>query len=127
MRVSLEARVPLLDHEIAEFAFSLPSRLKFRDGVGKWVLRRAIEDLVPASVLSKPKQGFGVPLDKWFKGPLAHRLDALRRPGNPIFAYVDHAATGRLLREHAVGRRDHSYALWRLLVLSLWMQSERLQ
>ncbi len=127
MRVSLEARVPLLDHQFAEFAFSLPGRLKFRDGVGKWVLRQAVQGMVPDAVLRKPKQGFGVPMARWFKGPLRHRLEGLRRPDNPIYRYCEPGAVGRLLREHAGGRRDHSYALWRLLVLSLWMQAERVQ
>ncbi len=127
MRVSLEARVPLLDHQFAEFAFSLPSRFKFRDGLGKWVLRQAVQGMVPESVLTKPKQGFGVPMARWFQGPLRHRLEGLQRPDNPIFRYCEPGAVGRLLREHAGGRRDHSYALWRLLVLSLWMQAERVQ
>ena len=69
MAVSLEARVPLLDHRIVEFARALPSRLKYRDGVGKWLLRQAIVGLVPDRVLSHPKQGFGVPLGS---GSAAH-------------------------------------------------------
>src|SRR5436309_396502 len=62
MAVSLEARVPLLDHHLAEFALSLPSRMRFRNGQGKWILGRAVADFVPRSVLTKPKQGFAVPL-----------------------------------------------------------------
>ena len=123
MKVSLEARVPLLDHELAEFAFSLPSRLKFRNGQGKWVLRQAVKGLVPDSVLTKPKQGFGVPLARWLRGPLKHRLERLRDATNPIFEFCDQGATRRLLREHLIGRRDHSYYLWRLLVLSLWLEA----
>src|SRR5439155_2887262 len=70
MAVSLEARVPLLDHPLVEFALALPAELKIRDGVGKQVLRRAISGLVPSEVLDHPKRGFAVPLGSWFRGPL---------------------------------------------------------
>ncbi len=122
MAVSLEARVPLLDHPLVEFAVSLPSALKYRDGTGKWIFRRAIEGLVPDSVFRRPKQGFAVPLADWFRGELRHRLDALVRPDAPALAYVDAAAVARLRSEHLSGRRDHSGALWRVLVLDLWLR-----
>jgi asparagine synthase (glutamine-hydrolysing) len=121
MRVSLEARVPLLDHPFAEFALSLPTRLKFRDGVGKWIFREAIRPLVPAPVLEKPKQGFGVPIVDWLRGPLRHRVAALRAADSPIYSWCDRAATHRILDEHHRGRRDHSTQIWRLLVLHLWL------
>ena len=121
MAVSLEARVPLLDHHVVEFAVGLPSRMKMRDGTGKWILREAIRDLVPPAVLSKPKQGFGVPLRKWFRQELRHRVEALRRPSSPIYEYVDAAAVGRVCTEHQLGRRDHSPTLWRLIVLDMWL------
>ena len=124
MAVSLEARVPLLDHPLVEFAVSLPSALKYRDGTGKWIFRRAIEGLVPDSVFQRPKQGFAVPLAEWFRGDLRHRLDALARPDAPALAYVDAGAVARLCREHLSGRRDHSGALWRVLVLDLWLRHQ---
>jgi len=121
MAVSLEARVPLLDHKVVEFAVGLPSHLKMRDGTGKWILREAIRDLVPPAVLSKPKQGFGVPLRKWFRHELRHRVEGLRRPSSPIYEYVDAAAVARVSAEHQAGRRDQSGTLWRLLVLDMWL------
>jgi asparagine synthase (glutamine-hydrolysing) len=121
MSVSLEARVPLLDHHVVEFAMALPSRLKQRDGVGKWVLREAIRDLVPARVLAHPKQGFGVPLRRWFRDEIGHRLDALLEPSARIGPYVDRATVERMVREHRAGRRDHSHLLWRLVALELWL------
>ena len=121
MSVSLEARVPLLDHHIVEFAAALPSHLKQRAGVGKWILREAIRGLVPARVLSHPKQGFGVPLARWFREELRYRLDALREPGARLAPYVDRAAVARLVSEHESGRRDHSHLLWRLLALEIWL------
>lgn len=123
MRVSLEARVPLLDHHFAEFALSLPSRLKFRQGVGKWIFREAVRDLVPAGVLEKPKQGFGVPLVHWLRGPLRHRIEALRQADSPIYQWCDRTATRRIFDEHLRGRRDHNTQIWRLLVLHIWLSA----
>jgi len=123
MAVSLEARVPFLDHRLAEFALSLPSDAKFRQGRGKWILRRAVADLVPPSVLAKPKQGFGVPLAQWFRRELRHRLAGILEPGSPGSEYLDVPALARMVKEHTSGRRDHSYLLWRALVLQLWVAS----
>jgi asparagine synthase (glutamine-hydrolysing) len=125
MSVSLEARVPLLDHHLVEFALALPSRLKYRNGVGKWLLREAIRDLVPRAVLSRPKQGFAVPLRRWFRGELRHRLESLMHSGSPAHEFVDTASVRRLAKEHISGRRDHSSMLWRLLVLDLWLTNLR--
>jgi asparagine synthase (glutamine-hydrolysing) len=122
MAVSLEARVPLLDHEFAEFALALPSALKARDGRGKYVFRRALQGLVPDFVFTKKKSGFGVPLDGWFRGPLRHRLSALQASDAPVQEFADRGATDRLVTEHLSGRRDHAHALWRLLVLDLWLR-----
>lgn len=123
MHVSLEARVPLLDHRFAEFALSLPHRFKRRDGVTKWVFRRAIQDLVPPSVLTRRKQGFGVPIVHWLRGPLRHRLSALRDAASPVYRYCDREATARILEEHRRGRRDHGAQIWRLLVLHIWLSA----
>src|SRR3989454_616249 len=120
MAVSLQARVPLLDHPLVEFALSLPAAFKIRDGTGKRVFRRAIRELVPPPVLDYPKLGFAVPLAAWFRGPLRHRLDQLARAGR-LYTYIDRRALQRLAREHVLRRRDHSLALWRALVLELWL------
>lgn len=121
MAVSLEARVPLLDNNLVDFALSLPSEFKFRDGEGKWILRRAIEGLVPDSVLRRPKQGFAMPVREWLTSSLRSRLDSLVAPTARIGAYTDRNAVLRLRNEHLRGRRDHSAALWRLLVLERWL------
>jgi len=125
MAVSLEARVPILDHQVVEFAMSLPSRLKLRDGVGKLVLRKAITGLVPDSVLSKPKQGFAVPLPAWFRGPLRHRIDRLTERDTAIGEWTDENAVRRIIGEHLAGRRDHGGLIWRLVVLNGWLQALR--
>ena len=125
MRVSLEARVPLLDHKFAEFALSLPGRMKFRNGSGKWVFREAVKQLVPESVLRKKKQGFGVPIAQWLLGPLQHRMERLAEPHSPIYRFCDERAVSRLLREHRSRRRDHNTQLWRLIVLDVWLRAHR--
>ena len=121
MSASLEARVPLLDHLLVEFAVALPGRFKRRDGTGKWILREAIRGLVPDSVFEQPKRGFAVPLSRWFRAELRHRLDTLVREDRSVYRYVDHQSVVRLVREHLSGRRDHSGMLWRVLVLDLWL------
>ncbi len=123
MSVSLEARVPLLDHPLVEFAVGLPARLKRRDGTSKWILREAIAGLVPDSVFVQPKRGFGVPLARWFREELSHRLDTLLRPERSVYEFVDRESVARLIREHRAGRRDHSQMIWRVLVLDLWLDA----
>jgi asparagine synthase (glutamine-hydrolysing) len=121
MATSLEARVPLLDHTLVEFAVSVPSRLKMRDGTGKWLMRRAIKDLVPSHVLTKAKKGFSLPLGRWFREQLRHRLEALCRSDIRISAYVDPRSVRRIAAEHLAGRRDQSGLIWRFIVLELWL------
>jgi asparagine synthase (glutamine-hydrolysing) len=121
MATSLEARVPLLDHALVEFAVSLPISFKLRDGKGKWLLRRAIEGLVPTSTLAKRKQGFALPLEHWFRRELRHRLDGLSSERSLIAEYVDPIAVKRQVREHLMHRRDHGTVLWRLLMLERWL------
>ena len=123
MAPSLEARVPLLDHVVVEFAVSLPSSLKMRDGVGKWLLRRAIQGTVPDSVLTRPKQGFGVPLSRWFRRELSHRIDQLLSPSSTIYEFYDPARVRGIVTEHRAHRRDHSGTIWRLMLLDLWLRA----
>src|SRR5712671_2772130 len=121
MAVSLEARVPLLDQALVEFALALPADLKIRGRAGKQVLRRAIRELVPSETLEHPKLGFAVPLGPWFRGPLRHRIDQLATADGGLYDFLDRKAVRRLAREHLIRRRDHSTALWRALVLQLWL------
>jgi asparagine synthase (glutamine-hydrolysing) len=122
MAVSLEARVPLLDHRLVEFVVALPSRLKMRDHTGKWILRHAVAGLIPPAVLDKPKQGFAVPLRRWFRKELRHRIERLLRADAPVYEFVDRPAVTRMATEHRLRRRDHSHVLWKLLVLDLWLR-----
>ncbi|MFQ5691311.1 MAG: asparagine synthetase B family protein, partial [Gemmatimonadota bacterium] len=123
MAVSLEARVPLLDHRIAEFAFSLPSRFKIRGGRGKWIFHQAVREWLPEEVFRKPKHGFGIPLRIWFRNELRERCRTALLRDSRLFEYVDPRAAARVVEEHEAGRRDHAGLLWRLLVLRTWLDS----
>jgi asparagine synthase (glutamine-hydrolysing) len=123
MANSLEARVPLLDHHVVEFALALPAHLTRRDHVGKWLFRRAIAHVVPPAVLTRRKQGFALPLCRWLRQDIAHRVRALLRPDSPIYEFVDRAAVQRVAAEHQRSRRDHSHLLWRLLALDVWLSA----
>jgi len=124
MAHGLECRQPFLDHRLVEFCIGLPSRFKLRRGRGKYLLRRAFRDLLPAEIWSRKKMGFGVPLDQWFRNelrPMAHDLlldQTARQRG-----YFRPEAIEALLREHESCAFDHSYRLWALLMLELWHRS----
>jgi asparagine synthase (glutamine-hydrolysing) len=122
MATSLEARVPLLDHKLVEFAVALPSHLKLRDGTGKWLLRRVSSRLVPNRVLEKAKKGFSLPVSRWFHTTLRHRVEKLLEPSEQLREYVETSAVARIVGEHLRGRRDHGGTLWRLVVLGVWLE-----
>lgn len=118
MAVSLEAREPLLDHRLIEFAAALPERLRLRGGQGKWLLKKTMRRYLPEEVLYRPKQGFVTPIAQWFRGPLAEAAKgigastALARTG-----WFDPAALRRIAEAHVSGRSDNSRLLWQLLML----------
>jgi asparagine synthase (glutamine-hydrolysing) len=121
MAVSLEARVPLLDFDLVDFALRIPGELRVTAAESKRLFRRAIRGIVPDFVLAGPKRGFAVPLAQWFRGTLRHRIEALRSPPATIEPYLNVQAVTRLINEHSRGRRDHSVLLWRLIVLNYWL------
>ncbi|HXG03930.1 MAG TPA: asparagine synthase (glutamine-hydrolyzing), partial [Candidatus Binatia bacterium] len=120
MLVSLEARVPLLDHVLMEFLATMPSSLKLRDGRGKYVLKRLMADALPAAVLERPKMGFGVPLAAWFRGELReYAREVLLGRRAVERGLVARPAVERVLAEHAAGH-DRSGVIWTLLCLEEW-------
>jgi len=126
MAHGLEARSPLLDRAVVEYAAALPDSLKHRRASGKRVLKEAARGLVPPETVARRKQGFVVPLGHWFRGelrPLLHDLllDAPRMAGR-----VREDALQRLVRDHESGRGDHGHRLWALLTLELWLRRNRL-
>ena len=121
MAHSIESRVPLLDNEVIDFAARLPATMKIRNGRRKHVLKRAVADLLPESILDRRKQGFGVPLAAWFRGGLTDIFsDVLRSPRARQRGYFEPVAVDRVLDEHLAGRRDRSLQLWQLLMFELW-------
>jgi asparagine synthase (glutamine-hydrolysing) len=121
MACSLEARPPLLDHHLVEAVFAMPSALKLEGAAQKRVMKRAVSDLVPRPILAREKQGFGVPIRKWFRGPLREALaDVLTDGRSRARGWLQPTAVRALLDEHLSGRRDQSVRLWSLLMLELW-------
>ena len=126
MAHSLEARSPLLDRSLVEYVAGLPDRLKRRGGRGKIVLKKAVADLLPREILTRPKHGFGVPLGAWFRGELRPRVESLLldRPHLARWLRVD--AVRQLFAEHLAGRSDRGHQLWTLLTLELWLRKHRI-
>ena len=121
MAVSLEARVPYLDHELVEFAFRLAPSLKLRGLVGKWILRRAFRDRLPASILRRRKSGFSVPIAAWLRHDLKTLARDLLAPGRVTRqGLFDARRVSAVLEEHLDGRADHARLLWALVMFQLW-------
>ena len=121
MANSLEVRCPLLDHRLAELAARIPHAWKLRNGRGKDIFIQAVGHRLPPEILRQPKRGFGVPLAKWFRGPLRDLLwDHLTGSSFMNRGFVSRNFLSHLLREHERGRRDHSHQFWSLLMLELW-------
>ena len=121
MAVSLEARVPLLDHKLIEFVTRIPAAIKMAGIETKHLFKRAVTDLVPPEILNRPKQGFGIPIQHWINRQLRERIrDTLNNPRTLQRGYVSREYVELLLDEHERGRRDHAMALWSLLMLELW-------
>ena len=120
MASSLEVRSPLLDHEVVEFAASLPVELKLRGETGKYLLREAYREDLPESVLKRPKMGFGVPVDHWLRHELRSKSYEILLDRRATRGYFRPEAVQQLLAEHDSGRANHQFVLWALLMLELW-------
>ncbi len=124
MAVSLEARAPILDHRVVEFAWSLPTEWKLDAAIGKRILRAVAERYVPREMIDRPKMGFGIPLRDWLRGPLRDWAtdllapDSIRRAG-----LLDPVIVGRYLDEHLSGTQDWHARLWDILMLQAWLEA----
>jgi asparagine synthase (glutamine-hydrolysing) len=125
MGVSLETRVPMLDHRLVEFAWQLPMRMKIRNGQGKWLLRKLLYRHVPQEMIERPKMGFGVPLDAWLRGPLREWAGALLdRQRLTAEGYFDPGIIDNAWQEHLSGRRNRAYDLWAILMFQSWLERQ---
>lgn len=121
MAVSLETRIPMLDHRLVEFVWSLPLHMKIRHGQCKWLLRQVLYRYVPEELIERPKKGFGIPLDSWLRGPLRDWAEALldesrlRHEG-----YLRLDLVQRKWIEHLSGKRNWQHWLWNVLMFQAW-------
>lgn len=125
MGVSLESRIPLLDHRIVEFSWRIPQPMKLRDNVGKWILREILYRYVPRHLIERPKMGFGVPIDNWLRGPLRQWAEdlinesRLRNEG-----YFNSELVRLRWEDHLSGRRNLQYQLWNVLMFQSWLDAQ---
>ena len=125
MSVSLEARVPLIDHRVVESLWRLPARFKVRDGRTKWLLRAVAERHVPRRLLDRPKQGFGIPIDEWLRGPLRDWAEQLLQPARlEREGYLDPAPIRSMWAEHLGRGRQRQYELWNVLMWQAWLEGQ---
>ncbi len=123
MAHGLEVRQPLLDYRVVELAAALPVKMKFRGKKGKLILRAAFGDLVPQTVWTRQKMGFGVPIAGWFRGPLKEMVhDLLLSDSSRINEFFRQEVVHRLVTDHESMKQNHAYRLWNLLVLEKWMR-----
>jgi len=127
MGASLEARTPFLDHDLAAFASALPERWRLHGFTGKWILRRVAAKILPRSIIERPKSGFRMPVNEWFRGPMRGFVtDHLLGPDSAMRGFCRPARLEAVVDEHMRGRQNHEKLIWQLLALELFQRAYRL-
>ena len=123
MAVSLETRVPLLDHRIIEFAWKLPMSMKFRSGQSKWILREVLSKYVPTALIERPKVGFGAPIGLWLRGPLREWGESLINESRiKNEGFFNHKLIRKKWDEHISEKHNWQYLLWSVLMFQSWIE-----
>ena len=126
MASSLEARVPLLDHRVVEYATRIPTSIKYKDKRGKWPLRRILAKYIPSELIDRPKKGFSIPLDDWLRGPLRDWAeDLLSEKALSESGYLNTSPIRQEWASHLQGQRDRSQLIWNVLMFQAWNQSNQ--
>ncbi|MCK4709402.1 MAG: asparagine synthase (glutamine-hydrolyzing) [Gammaproteobacteria bacterium] len=125
MGVSLETRVPFLDHRVVEYAWQLPLSMKIKEGQGKWLLRQLLYKHVPKELIERPKQGFAIPLAEWLRGPLRDWAEALLdEPRLKQEGYFDPESVRHKWRQHLSGKGNWQHHLWSVLMFQAWLEMQ---
>ncbi len=124
MATSVELRVPFLDHKLVEFAASIPSKYKLRDGTGKYLLKKAVTGLLPDRIINRKKKGFPVPINAWFKGNFSEKAKEVLLDSKSLRrGYFNKEFLQNIIHDHASGIDDHSKLLFSLVLLEFWHRS----
>jgi len=126
MSVSLETRVPFLNHHVVEFANHLPLSMKIKDGQSKWILKQLLDQYIPRKLVERPKMGFGVPIDVWLRGPLRDWAESLLDESRlKEEGFLKHEPIRRKWSEHLSGKQNWQHHLWDILMFQAWLESHK--